>query len=1007
MRALGRVFEPDLPPYMRPEGSPGAAKIIDVVPKLKAPAAIVKGPAYIHPVVLALETSLNADSLRTLCTVLRGAGGTVWPAVDNPDQSKKPIMDSGLTIRALLRYTELRHSETDDLTPADFRGKMGEGVRVLLRRCRAYDKEIIQLMEDRGGEVIRLIRAFYDQDYLIGKNMHFFRRLVHVATPSILKCEHEPLPRLLSFLEPYDEIQLEFLYRAATGGDIRYRLSEFEPRLSVLDTISVWLNRAQTGELSIINANKVRTIVLKAIAWDLEMSQDLRLEWIAAAVWASMPHEATENQKVLHGQVRRGVWPIDDPQELFHLTMRLVTEEIVSEGLFKMLGSMMLAGFQASSHELTVQILGEIRPQFMTYPVVLEIVLADITKAFISEAASGEDVEALTTRWSRTGMAITRLKEAVLVSVGMREFGAKFVPGCVARSVRLLLGMGALPGQVQPLVKRLLLLPALRLDEERAPDAAASSTGSAIPTVRELDVAMSDDDLDARTSGDFDGALDLLGRLWAPAGDPVQLVSDADRIFRLVGCADEGPPLEIHRAAERLAQGLAAQLSGQQEAALSTIAAWREEPGSTCLAESLAPLILREAAAGSSFTGEGETEIERSVIVLGRAMRGEPLDLPSVERGLSPFLGAGKSNLEVVYSTMAGACVAGGAPEGILERACGRWLGNGRRTGCLGADVVDAAVASWQLKKTRAEGVAVLRSALRWLTEEALRLCGSKDVEVDDAAAVVTAFQLACKTLPPASGQRKTILAIQGLGVLLSILEGKAPALTDLRQTRDRFCESIGPAGEAALADATAFAWATEIPGIAAPMVASHFGLWWRRLEDDRTMVAALVGGLIDDLHEMHIARAEATWPGNAPMASQTPSWRLEGRARVPWFVPPDVVEAAYSDDGEERRKKAKRALPFSATAKAKALRNTDGRCMYCGSKESLRAILAFPEELGGSQLESNMAACCNICFDFSQRLGGKRWNDALSAKPEKAAEVWWKAQKIANVTGYANLGKR
>eukprot|EP00434_Breviolum_minutum_P042280 symbB.v1.2.037627.t1/scaffold5607.1/size25383/4 len=161
----------------------------------------------VHPATRALEDAMTSDSLRTLCKALATASGSFSPASvsSNPDRTPRAKMDTALTIRALLRYCELRHTAGDDLKPKDFLGRSGTGVRALLRMCRNHKTEVATELEGRGDDVIRMIKAFYDQGEMVTKYLTFFRAAIEKSLPALLRQTLEPLPRVISFLEPYGE----------------------------------------------------------------------------------------------------------------------------------------------------------------------------------------------------------------------------------------------------------------------------------------------------------------------------------------------------------------------------------------------------------------------------------------------------------------------------------------------------------------------------------------------------------------------------------------------------------------------------------------------------------------------------------------------------------------------------------------------------------------------------------------------------------------------------------
>lgn len=991
MRAAGRPFRPPLPPYWNRGGQGETGKVIDVTPP-EAP--VVKSNVYIHPVVLKLETALVADSIRTLCRVLAGASGRIVPAVDDPDRTKKPIMESAVTVRSLLRFVELRHGATDDLTPADFRSTAGDGMRILLRKCKEYDTEVFKALESRGEDVIRVIRAFYDQAPLISKFLPFFRAIVEKATPAILRCKSEPLPRVLSFLEPYGDVHLHFLYRAAQAGSIRYRLAEFQPQTVLLDNVEFWMQKAQAGELSIIDSNRVRALVRWAVFWGIELPKEERTRWLAHVVWASSPHQRTADQELMESQLLEGQWDIDHPVQLFQLARRLVAEEVESEELFKLLGEMMRQNFRDGRRQEIVQALSDMDPGFQKFPLQLVFALVDITATF-AEEATGEELEALTTSWSQRGLRLKGCSRVVVDRLHDRPIGDAFGPGAVARIARNLLNVDVIRSLVRPVLTKLLLLPRLSPGNE---ELAGSGNQADVPEA----------DLNDRIDkvGDYETALDLLGKLWPPNGSPQPKLTEAEAIFRFVGPPVADALREADIAGMSIVDGIAMELLDQQETAAAAILAWWKDPGDRSLPELVCPMIMKAASTEQAIkiAADGDlqsqNEVTRSISLLARALKGDTLNLQTAEWAASPFCGGNTADVETALSVIASACVATGAPAGVLEKGCQRWLSNGRAPGALGMDVAVAAVNCWESQVVVSDS-AVLSQTHEWLVRNVLGEATKDPTEL--RGALVSHAQL----LPASSGQKKVVEAIQDIDVLMTLLDGRAPSLAELRRVGNRTLGELGPAGQAAISDATAFAWRSAIPGLSPALAASHFSLWWRGLETDREMITSLVRAVVAELRHRIRLRAEATWGKGGQAGPQAPAWRLEGQRKVPWFVPSALVEEAY--DRTEQPSGTFDTVFRGRAGKSeflveKAAAITGGRCMYCGSDYSLKAMVAFPEQLGGNVGEANLTVCCAVCDEFSQRVGSKQWGEALLAKPENASDVWWKAQKLANTLGMANL---
>ena len=155
-----------------------------------------------HPATEALEAAMTATSLRSsksltlseshrmrsFCKALAAAAGAeslrsvdpleatyplqvplAWcgccshvPRSQEP--LRKPKMDAALATRALVRYSELRHSTADDLKPKDLLGRSGEGLRALLRTCRHHKIQVASELENRSEDVVRIIKAFHDEE---------------------------------------------------------------------------------------------------------------------------------------------------------------------------------------------------------------------------------------------------------------------------------------------------------------------------------------------------------------------------------------------------------------------------------------------------------------------------------------------------------------------------------------------------------------------------------------------------------------------------------------------------------------------------------------------------------------------------------------------------------------------------------------------------------------------------------------------------------------------------
>eukprot|EP00435_Cladocopium_sp_Y103_P039766 s932_g10.t1 len=346
-KAQGRLVRPPLPPYMEPEVDFQSEALVRQDPQ---DAAIL-----VHPATQALEDAMTTDSLRrsikntsvelvnlggyahwgiarTLCKALATASGTFSPASvsSNPDRTTRPKMDTALTIRALLRYCELRHTAGDDLTPKDFLGRSGTGVRALLRMCRNQKSEVAAELEDRGDDVVRMIKAFHDQGEMVLKYLPFFRTAIEKSIPALLRQTLEPLPRVISFLEPYGEIQLSFLYEAAKDRVLKARLNQFEPR-HLLEVTDKWVSRARNGKLAVIMAHKARVVVRHVASLDIDLAPPDRAAWMGMAVWGSVLETSEEDR------IRKGAFYRGDPVEMLSIAERMAEVHGLDDEMFQLI----------------------------------------------------------------------------------------------------------------------------------------------------------------------------------------------------------------------------------------------------------------------------------------------------------------------------------------------------------------------------------------------------------------------------------------------------------------------------------------------------------------------------------------------------------------------------------------------------------------------------------------------------------------------------------------------
>eukprot|EP00913_Durusdinium_trenchii_P017293 g16263.t1 len=281
LQAQGRLVEPPLPPYMQPK-------------------ADTQGEALVRreKMNLALATAEGTISAASAaCSNL---------ATLDQDWVPPTKVDSALAIRALLRYGELRHSPGDDLTPKDLSGRSGAGIRALLRICRSYKFEVAAELEFHGDQSMQMIKAFHDQANMISKFMPFFRTTIEKSIPSLLRQQVEPLPRVISYLEPYGEIQLSVLYEAAKDQVIKAQIEQFDPR-SLLEVTEKWVSKARSGEIGVIMAHKARVLVRHVVSLDLDMAPSKKAAWMGLALWGSVL-EPSDDVVLMEDRLRKGAF---------------------------------------------------------------------------------------------------------------------------------------------------------------------------------------------------------------------------------------------------------------------------------------------------------------------------------------------------------------------------------------------------------------------------------------------------------------------------------------------------------------------------------------------------------------------------------------------------------------------------------------------------------------------------------------------------------------------------
>lgn len=470
---------------------------------------------------------------------------------------------------------------------------------------------------------------------------------------------------------------------------------------------------------------------------------------------------------------------------------------------------------------------------------------------------------------------------------------------------------------------------------------------------------------------------------------------DADEVLRLVGPTQEREDQKIRQAdlaANQLLQRLAVQMifpDLQAELEFS-MREWREKQPETTLSTLVAPWLLKAAkmCADSGMPGdEPPGVLARSIGLLARTMKMEEISLLSAEWALGPFEQADTRGEAV--DLVSSSCAQGGVAEGIVSDACSSWLEAGCTPGSLGVELAEQSLLAWERDGVHDQGVVHLRQAQQYLEQ-----------------------QLALGMLSTApSIERRLKTATESLEVLIGAIDGVAPSLAQLNRGREGIYSKLSYTGRAAMIDAVAKAWSAAMPGLTPGVAAAHFEEWLQGYTGRRSMVEDVASAGLQELKWNLQMKLDATFADQQSEAYSSPSFRLEGVRKVPWFVPTSVVKEAFAERPIGLRKKPPPSqgpgFVNSKVAIEQAQEKSGGRCMYCGGSWKLAPRYFWPYELGGTELVSNLCGACELCNEMADALGPRRWGEVLSAKPEEAAEVWWEAQKKANMETVSFLNPR
>eukprot|EP00438_Fugacium_kawagutii_P007026 Skav217369 [mRNA] locus=scaffold1119:53461:55211:+ [translate_table: standard] len=125
---------------------------------------------------------------------------------------------------------------------------------------------------------------------MVEKFLPFFCTAIEKSLPALLRQNLEPLPRVISLLEPYGEIQLSFLYEAAKDSALKARLNQMDPRY-LLKVTNKWVSRARNDRLAVIMA---RVVARHVASLDIDLAPKDRAEWMGIALWGSVLETSEE-----------------------------------------------------------------------------------------------------------------------------------------------------------------------------------------------------------------------------------------------------------------------------------------------------------------------------------------------------------------------------------------------------------------------------------------------------------------------------------------------------------------------------------------------------------------------------------------------------------------------------------------------------------------------------------------------------------------------------------------
>jgi len=502
---------------------------------------------------------------------------------------------------------------------------------------------------------------------------------------------------------------------------------------------------------------------------------------------------------------------------------------------------------------------------------------------------------------------------------------------------------------------------------------------------------------------------------------------DLQEVCRFLGSPFE-EPREVDTAAFHAIDCYAAQLPDYQDSISAFVKNWHEVESPENLAAVVAPFLLAAAYDGRVEAKRANYgDLTRSAYLLGKAHQGRQLNLQEVEFALRPLVGAHANEQEKAIDMIAEA-YADDRLTRVLKAGCRRWLkedGPMRRFSMM---MMKASIVEWELMDEE-DGTPelLLESAREWMH------------------GVLAVEKARVGDLEPA--QLQWLLEIESafsnfawfVGLLNGTEQADIRGITEMMEWDFFIDMDISKVGFSRFRTAVAKSWSESMPGLTREAATEFFEGYWfetasgvhrtmnniRTLNRNLTMVK-VCEKIVADCRWMLEERIAATFPsGKMQHISKlyNPSFRLIGKStKVPWFFPKETVLKAlenekalenkepgayeyFQDNGHKKANWRPNKLKWRPQIDVEwvALRQSGGRCMYCGGTQNLQICHIWPREIGGTIAnDANWSMSCEVCKKFMRLMGPKAFGEALLTTPKQTAEIWWDAQAEANRTQFA-----